>query len=203
MGVRWGEAGIPQRRTAPRPPQRTIRTRTPAGPRLGSSGLPVAAPPPGTHEGSSLAPRHLPGAVRTFLPWLRCRRNLLWPLGGSNTFPAQAVSRRVEREEERAALRKEGIWERTPRLSDQLPQTRVLPRSWLHLLCTPSALYSQPWASGMLGQGLKTQAQVHGGPDSVSCSPSTSGKGHSLWLFPHGNCQLPCWGESEGYFREG
>lgn len=67
----------------------------------------------------------------------------------------------------------------------------------------PRPFYSQPWASGMIGQGLKTQAQVHGGHDSVSCSPSMSGKGHSLWLFPHGNCQLPCWGESQGYFREG
>lgn len=75
-------------------------------------------------------------------------------------------------------------WERAAPLPNQLPQTGAPPRPRLRLPCPPSVLSLPVLGSALSGQGRKTQAQVHSGHHSVSCSPSTSGKGHSLWLFP-------------------
>lgn len=141
VGIGWVEAGIPQHRTAPLPPTKNHPAQDTNSAKAEKLWSPYG----------SIAPRDVRVPLAGSRALARCKEDAptvasmqtkfaLAPRGAQTPSPGHQRLWGEGGETCSSAGKLEGIREQTAPLSDQLPQTGALPRSWLHLPSPPSVL---------------------------------------------------------------
>lgn len=159
MGIGWVEAGIPQHRTAPLPPTKNHPAQDTNSAKAEKLWSPYG----------SIAPRDMRVPLAGSRALARCKEDAptvasmqikfaLAPRGAQTPSPGRRRLWGEGGETCSSAGKLEGIRERTAPLSDQLPQTGALPRSWLHLPSPPSVLLLP--ALGLWGVRLRHKLRL-------------------------------------------